>query len=304
MTENTYRFNGHEVRRVGFGAMQLPGPGVWGPPRDHDQAVAVLRRAVQGGVDHIDTAQYYGPDVANQLIREALAPYPDHLRIVTKVGGRRGPNREWLRASEPQELRGAVEENLRTLGVDRLDVVNLRLPGGELEVKPGDPTLAEMLGALVDLREEGKIEGIGLSAATLEDLHEAQALTEIACVQNAYHLLDRSSGPVLEACRERGLAFVPYFPLGSAFGDSRRRIAEHPAVREVAGRHDATTAQVALAWLLHVAPNVLLIPGTSSLDHLEENLGAAGLALDDHDLHVLGAMAPEAQAPTAPADRS
>jgi pyridoxine 4-dehydrogenase len=291
MTENTYSLNGHEVRRMGFGAMQLPGPGVWGPPRDHDQAVAVLRRAVAQGVDHVDTAQYYGPEVANELIREALHPYPDDLRIVTKVGAARGPNKEWMAASTPRELREGVEANLRTLGIERVAVVNLRLTSAEHPPGPGDPTLPEMLGALADLRDEGKVEAIGLSAATVEELDQAQALTEIVCVQNAYNLLDRSSAPVLEACRERGLAFVPYFPLGSAFGDTRRRIQEHPMVQEVASKHGATAAQVALAWLLQAAPNVLLIPGTSSLDHLEENLAAADLELTEEDRQALNALA-------------
>jgi aryl-alcohol dehydrogenase-like predicted oxidoreductase len=278
---------------MGFGAMQLPGPGVWGPPRDRAQALAVLRRAVERGVDHIDTAQYYGPDVSNELIHEALHPYPDDLRIVTKVGARRGPDREWLPASKPDELRDAVHENLRALDLERIPVVNLRLLGAG-HATPGDPSLAEKLGALADLREEGVIEAIGLSEATLDDLDQAQALTEIACVQNGYHLLDRSSDLVLEACRERGLAFVPYFPLGSAFGDTRHRIAQHPLVTGIAQKHEATTAQVALAWLLQRAPNILLIPGTSSPDHLEENLNATELNLDQEDVRALDELTPDA----------
>jgi pyridoxine 4-dehydrogenase len=289
MTETTFSLNGHAIHRMGFGAMQLPGPGVWGPPRDRDEAIAVLRRAVELGVDHIDTSQYYGPDVANELIRDALYPYPEGLRIVTKVGANRGPNAEWLPALRPDELRAGVEDNLRTLRLERMDYVNLRLLAGEVEAQGDAPTLAESLGALVDLREEGKVDLIGMSAVTLADLDEASALTEIAGVQNSFNLLDRTNADVLEATRERGMAFVPFFPLGSAFGEGHGRIADQPAVQQVAQKHDATPAQVALAWLLQLSPNILLIPGTSSLNHLEENLAAAKLDLDDEDRDALEA---------------
>ena len=290
MTETTFPLNGRPVQRMGFGAMQLPGPGVFGPPRDRDAAIAVLRRAVELGVDHIDTSQYYGPDVANELIRDALHPYPEGLRIVTKVGARRGPNAEWLPALRPDELRAGVEENLRTLRLERMDLVNLRLLAGAVDAQADAPTLAESLGALVDLRDEGKVDLIGLSAVTVADLDEASALSEIAGVQNSYNLLDRTSEALLKATRERGLAFTPFFPLGSAFGDGRQRIAEHPTVVGVADKHGATPAQVALAWLLQRSPNVLLIPGTSSLQHLEENLAAADLALDAGDVAALDAV--------------
>ena len=291
MTETTFPLNGRPIQRMGFGAMQLPGPRVFGPPRDRDEAIAVLRRAVELGVDHIDTSQYYGPDVANELIRDALYPYPEGLRIVTKVGARRGPNAEWLPALRPEQIRSGVEDNLRTLALERMDLVNLRLLAGEVPSESSAPTMAESLGALVDLRDEGKVDLIGLSAVTLDDLDEASALTEIAGVQNPFNLLQRESADLLEATRERGLAFVPFFPLGSAFGDGRRRIAEHPVVTRIAEEHDATPAQVALAWLLALSPNILLIPGTSSRQHLEENLAAADLSLTEEDLSALGALA-------------
>jgi pyridoxine 4-dehydrogenase len=291
MTETTFSLNGRPIRRMGFGAMQLPGPGVFGPPRDRDEAIAVLRRAVELGVDHIDTSQYYGPDVANELIRDALYPYPAGLRIVTKVGAGRGPNAEWLPALRPDEIRAGVEDNLRTLRLERMDYVNLRLLAGEVEAQGDAPTLVESLGALVDLRKEGKVDLIGMSAVTLADLDEASALTEIAGVQNSFNLLDRTNADVLEATRERGMAFVPFFPLGSAFGEGHGRIADQPAVKRIASKHGATPAQVALAWLLQLSPNILLIPGTSSLKHLEENLAAQDLQLDNKDLRELEALA-------------
>jgi aryl-alcohol dehydrogenase-like predicted oxidoreductase len=271
--------------------MQLPGPGVFGPPRDRDEAIAVLRRAVELGVDHIDTSQYYGPDVANELIRDALYPYPEGLRIVTKVGARRGPDAEWLPALRPEEIRSGVEDNLRTLRLDRMDYVNLRLLAGEVDAQADPPTMAESLGALVDLRDEGKVDLIGLSAVSLDDLNQASALTDIAGVQNAFNLLERENADVLEATRERGMAFVPFFPLGSAFGGGHGRIADAPVVQRVAAKHDATPAQVALAWLLALSPNILLIPGTSSLAHLEENLAATKLTLTGEDMQALDEMA-------------
>ena len=281
MPIKTYELGSRPVNRMGFGAMQLPGPGVWGPPRDHAEAVAVLRRAVDLGVDHIDTAQYYGPDVANDLIREALAPYPEGLRIVTKVGGRRGQDASWLPAISPAELRAGVEDNLRSLGLERLDAVNLRL------IEEGDVPFEESLGTLVDLRDEGKLELIGLSNVGVEHLEAALALTEIACVQNHYNVLEREGEAVLEACARHGVAFVPFFPLGSAFTGGPAKLASHPVLSEIAARHDATPAQVALAWLLHAGDHVLLIPGTSSVTHLEENMAAADLELTPSDLAAL-----------------
>jgi aryl-alcohol dehydrogenase-like predicted oxidoreductase len=262
--------------------MQLPGPGVLGPPRDRPAALAVVRRAVELGVDHIDTAQYYGPDVANELVREALHPYPDGLRIATKVGVRRGAGGEWLPAARPEELREQVEANLRSLRLDRLWHVNLRL-GGQGMPETGVP-MEESLGALADLRAEGKLERIGLSAVTVAQLEAAVALTPIGEVQNHYSVLERAGQPVLDACVERGIAFVPFFPLGSAVMDGPRRLASDPAIAGVAERHGATPAQIALAWLLHAAPNVRPIPGTASIAHLEENLAAERIVLDNADL--------------------
>ena len=285
MTAATFAVGGHDINRMGFGAMQLPGPGVWGPPRDRDEAIAVLRTAVQRGVNHIDTAQYYGPDVANELIRSALHPYPDDLRVATKIGFERGQDRSWRPARSPAQLRAAVDDNLRSLGLERLWLVNLRFADG------GEDALAEELGVLADLRAEGKLELIGLSNVGRDGLEGALGLIQIASVQNGFNLLDRASADVLEACRERGLAFVPFFPLGSAFGEGHGRIADQPAVRRVASKHGSTPAQVALAWLLALAPNVLLIPGTSSLKHLEENLAAAELTLDGEDREALDALA-------------
>ncbi|MDX6640535.1 MAG: pyridoxine 4-dehydrogenase, partial [Solirubrobacteraceae bacterium] len=264
----------HSVRRIGFGAMQLAGPGVFGPPRDPDAARAVLRRAVELGVDHIDTSQYYGPDVVNELIREALYPYPAELRLVSKVGARRDDAGAWLAAQRPEELRAGVEANLATLGVDSLALVNLRLmPAGE---RPGVP-LADQLGTMEDLRREGKIESIGLSNASAADIEAALELVELGEVQNAYNIMLRDGEDVLRLCAQRGIAFVPFFPLGSAFTGGPQAIAEDRAIGSVAAKHDATPSQVALSWLLHRGEHVLLIPGTSSVGHLEENMGAAAV---------------------------
>jgi len=277
------------VNRIGFGAMQLAGPGVFGPPRDPAAARAVLRRAVELGVDHIDTSQYYGPDVVNDLIREALHPYPEGLRLATKVGGRRDDKGAWLPALRPDELRAGVEDNLRSLRVERLDLVNLRLLEGE---DTPDVTLAEQLGALADLRAEGKLDLIGISSVTRATAEEALDLVDIACVQNSYSILERDGEDLLELCAERDLAFVPFFPLGSAFTGGPAKLAADPAVARVAARHDATPSQVALAWLLHRDEHILLIPGTSSIAHLEENLAAAAIALDADDLEVLDDVQP------------
>ncbi|WP_256735888.1 oxidoreductase [Mycolicibacterium hippocampi] len=273
----------HSVGRVGFGAMQLPGPGVFGPPRDHDQAVAVLRRAVELGINHIDTAQIYGPDVANELIREALHPYPANLALVSKVGGKRDDVGNWLPAPEPDDLRRQIDENLNTLQTDRLAAVNLRVFGG---VDPNAPIEVDhdlfdrQLSAMIAARDEGLIDGIGLSNIAAEHLRIALDRTEIVCVQNAYNLLDRTSGPVLELCAEHGIAFVPFFPLGSGFS-ADNPVLGHPAVVREAARLGHTPAQIVLAWTLSVAPNVLLIPGTSSVAHLEQNTAVADITLDD-----------------------
>ncbi|MDR3660730.1 MAG: oxidoreductase [Mycobacterium sp.] len=276
----TYTLGQYQVHRVGFGAMQLPGPGVFGPPRDHDQAITVLQRAVALGVNHIDTAQFYGPEVANQLIREALHPYPQGLALVSKIGARRDETGSWLPAQEPDELRAAIEQNLETLGTDRLAAVNLRVMSPE-----GDPSAPgevdeelfdRQLTAMIAARDEGLIGGIGLSSISLEHLEIALQRTDIACVQNAYNLLDRSSQPVLDACVAKGIAFVPFFPLGSAFNPTNP-VLGHPEIRKAASELGRTPAQVALAWTLAAAPNMLLIPGTSSIAHLEENLAVAGI---------------------------
>jgi aryl-alcohol dehydrogenase-like predicted oxidoreductase len=286
-TNKTATLGSHTVNRIGFGAMQLAGPGVFGPPRDPDAARAVLRRALELGVDHIDTSQYYGPNVVNELIREALAPYPAGLRIVSKVGGRRDDAGAWLPAQRPEELRAGVEENLATLGVETLAAVNLRLMDGSAGAESPAVPLAEQLGTMEDLRCEGKIEAIGISTADRVTVEEALELVDLACVQNAFSIVQRESQDVLELCAERGMAFVPFFPLGSAFTGGPGAIAADPHVVEVATKHGATTAQVALAWLLHRDPCILLIAGTSSVGHLEENVGAAGLSLDDEDMAAL-----------------
>ncbi|KUI10922.1 oxidoreductase [Mycolicibacterium acapulense] len=278
------------VGRVGFGAMQLPGPGVFGPPRDREQALAVLRRVVELGINHIDTSQFYGPDVANELIREALHPYPADLALVSKVGARRDDVGAWLPAQQPDELRADIEKNLRTLETDRLAAVNLR-------IHSDDPTAAAVvdrelfdrqLTAMIKARDEGLIGGIGLSGVGVDHLRIALDRTEIVCVQNAYNLIDRSSQPVLDACIERGIAFVPFFPLGSGFV-ADNPVLGHPAVKLEAEKLGHTPAQIVLAWTLNVAPNVLLIPGTSSVAHLEENTAVAGIELDDETKRDLDA---------------
>ena len=268
------------INRIGFGAMQLAGPGVFGPPRDPDAVRAVLRRAIELGVDHIDTAQYYGPDVVNDLIREALYPYPENLKLVTKVGGRRDDRGAWLPAQSPAELRSGVEENLRSLRVERMDLVNLRLMNAD---GSGD-LLAEQLGTLEDLRREGKLDLIGISEADAGAVRRALALVDIAEVQNQYSVVNRSGEDVLELAIEREIAFVPYFPLGSAFTGGPRRLAQDPAVSEVAERRGITAAQVALAWLLARYERMLLIPGTTSVQHLEENMAVTDVELDGEDL--------------------
>jgi pyridoxine 4-dehydrogenase len=280
MSDETFPLAGRDVRRVGFGAMQLPGPGVFGPPKDHDQAIAVLRRVVEAGVNHIDTAQFYGPDVANELIREALFPYQDGLVIVSKVGGARDEAGNWTPAQTPEQLRAGVLDNLRTLGIDQVHAVNLRhMPGT-------DVPFAEQLDAMVAMRDEGLIGGIGLSSVSLEQYHQGRERTEIACVQNPYNLAQRTDQPVFDACAADGVAYVPFFPIGSAFAPENP-VLSAPQVRETADRLGATPAQVALAWLLAAAPNVLLIPGTSSLVHLDENLTAGDVVLDEAALEAL-----------------
>jgi pyridoxine 4-dehydrogenase len=281
-----YALGAVTVARVGFGAMQLPGPGVFGPPRDRDAAIAVLRRAVELGVDHIDTAQYYGPDVANELIRAALHPYRDGLALVSKVGARRDNSGGWLRYDRPDQLRQGIEDNLRALGIDQLAAVNLRV----MDNAEPDQRFDDQLAAMAKAREEGLIGGVGLSNVTRGHLLHALAVTEIACVQNPMNLADRASTPVLEECHARGIAFVPFFPLGSAFARGNPVLGD-PRVSAIAARLGHTPAQVALAWLLSLRPNVLLIPGTSSTHHLEENMAAAEVELDTEARELLASTA-------------
>jgi pyridoxine 4-dehydrogenase len=281
--DQRYRLGLMTVSRIGFGAMQLPGPGVFGPPRDRSEALAVLRRAVELGVDHIDTAHYYGPAVANELIQAALHPYPAGLALVSKVGARRDASGGVLRFDSPAQLTQGIEDNLRSLAVDHLAAVNLRLMD---DATPG-PQFDDQLAAMVQARDSGLIGGIGLSNITREHLLHALAITDIACVQNPMNLADRHSLPVLAECAARGIAFVPFFPLGSGFARGNPVLAS-PQVTSVAARLGRTPAQIALAWLLSFRPNILLIPGTSSVRHLEENLAVADIELDAAALEDLG----------------
>lgn len=279
------------VRRVGFGAMQLAGPGVFGPPSDPDAARAVLRRAVELGVDHVDTAQFYGPDVVNGLVREALHPYPEGLRLVTKVGARRDDQGAWLPAGSPEELREQVHANLRSLDVEQLAMVNLRRY--ELDHPEGDQhPVEEQLDALVALREEGLVAHVGISNARPETVRRAVEHAGVVSVQNPFSILDQSDRPTLEVAADLGLAYVPFFPLGSAFNGGPAALAADPAIAAVAERHGATASQVALAWLLAQDERLLLIPGTGSVAHLEENLAASDLALDAEDLERLARVQP------------
>jgi pyridoxine 4-dehydrogenase len=281
-----YQLGRFSVARIGFGAMQLPGPGVFGPPRDRGQALAVLRRAVELGVDHIDTSQYYGPAVANELIREALYPYPDNLALVSKVGARRDESGGWLPYNEPDQLRRAIEDNLRTLEVEQLAAVNLRL----MDDATPDGRFDDQLTAMIQAREDGLIGGVGLSNITVEHLLRALERTPVVCVQNPLNLADRASMSLLEECTSRGIAFVPFFPLGSGFVRPNP-VLDNEQVRHIADRLGITAAQVALAWTFRLAPNVLLIPGTSSVRHLEENLAVADIELDEEAQQQLAAVA-------------
>jgi pyridoxine 4-dehydrogenase len=277
----TYLLAGHRVHRMGFGAMQLPGPRVFGPPRDRQEALDVLRYAVEAGVNHIDTAQFYGPDVANELIHAALHPYPEELVLVSKVGARRDDTGGIHEAQRPEQLREGVLANLASLHLDQVSVVNLR------RHPEADVPFDEQVAAMVAMRDEGLIGAVGLSNVTTEKYQIAKAMTEVACVQNAYSLADRTDQPLLDACAADGVPYVPFFPLGSAF-QLGKPVLTAPAVVETASRLGVTTAQVALAWLLRRSPNVLLIPGTSSLSHLRENLAAAELELDAQAMGDIG----------------
>ena len=278
----TYSFAGRAVKRLGYGAMQLAGPGVFGPPRDHDAALAVLRAAVEAGVNHIDTSDFYGPHVTNRLIHEALSPYPDDLLIVTKIGARRGDDASWLPAFEPCELARAVEDNLTNLGLEALDVVNLRLMFNVHG--PAEGSLAAPLKAVADLQRQGLVRHIGLSNVTPTQFEEARDIAEIIGVQNQYNLAHRDDDAFIDALAAEGIAYVPFFPLG---GFSPLQSA---ALSDVAARLKATPMQVALAWLLQRSSNILLIPGTSSVAHLHENLAAASLTLPEDAVAELNAI--------------
>ena len=279
---STFPLGRLRVRRSGYGAMQLAGPFAFGQPPDRASAIGVLRAAVAAGVDHIDTAQYYGPGVVNDLIREALYPYPDGLAIVSKVAVLRHGGGAVLPLDDPDQLRHSIEDNLRSLRVSQLAAVNLRLPGdGRVDARFDD-----QLAAMVAARDEGLIAGIGLSNISLEQLQHAEAGTDIVCVQNLFHLADRSAAPILTQCLRRGIAFVPFCPLGWPRGQDNP-VLTSPVVAQTAARLGVTPAQVALQWLLHLAPNILLIPGTGSIRHLQENLAAEGVTLDDEAMSKL-----------------
>jgi pyridoxine 4-dehydrogenase len=269
----TFSVDGLELTRVGYGAMQLAGPGVFGPPKDHDAAIAVLRTAVDLGIRHIDTSDFYGPRVTNELIREALAPYPDDLHIVTKVGARRDDSGGWLPADSPAELRDQVHDNLRHLGLDVLDVVNLRARGAGEGHSANTHSITEQFGALAELQGQGLIRNLGVSTVTADQLAEARAVAPVVCVQNFYNIAQRTDDPLVELTAREGMAYVPYFPLG---GFSPL---QSDALEAVARQLGATPMAVALAWLLQRSPNILLIPGTSSAAHLRENVAGAGLYL-------------------------
>jgi pyridoxine 4-dehydrogenase len=279
----TFKLGDRVVKRLGYGAMQLAGPGVFGPPKDHDGAIAVLREAIASGVNHIDTSDFYGPHVTNKLIREALHPYPEDLTIVTKVGAVRGDDASWLPAVSAAQLTSAVHDNLRNLGVDALDVVNYRIMG-DIHA-PSEGTIEEQFVALAKLREQGLIRHLGLSNATAAQVKQARAIAEVVCVQNMYNLAHRDDDALIDELASAGTAYVPFFPLGGFTP------LQSTALSDVAKRLHTTPMQVALAWLLQRAPNILLIPGTSSLGHLSENLAAADLALSSDAVTTLDGIA-------------
>jgi pyridoxine 4-dehydrogenase len=279
----SFALGGRPVKRLGYGAMQLAGPGVFGPPKDHEAALAVLREATASGVDHIDTSDFYGPHVTNQIIREVLHPYPDSLVIVTKIGARRGADKSWIPAFSPQELTQAVHDNLRNLGLDALDVVNLRCMFDPHH--PAEGSIEAQLSVLADLQRRGLVRHIGLSHVTPTQVAEGRRICKIACVQNHYNLAHRDDDALIDALARDGIAYVPYFPLGGF------NPLQSSTLSAVAARLGATPMQVALAWLLRRSPNILLIPGTSSVAHLRENLAAGALALPDDSIRELDHVA-------------
>jgi pyridoxine 4-dehydrogenase len=281
--ETTFTLGDRRIRRMGYGAMQLAGPGVFGPPKDREEAIAVLREALKLGIDHIDTSDFYGPHVTNQIIREALHPYPESLVIVTKVGAVRGQDGSWLPAQEAADLRRAVEDNLRNLKLDALDVVNFRAMGNPHT--PSEGSIERQVSALAHLQREGLVRHIGLSNVTAAQVEEAQRIVKIVCVQNHYNIVHREDDGLIDALAAHGIAYVPFFPLG---GFSPIRSA---ALADIAESIGATPMQAALAWLLRRSPNILVIPGTSSVAHLRENVDAAQLQLSDDTYAKLDAIA-------------
>jgi aryl-alcohol dehydrogenase-like predicted oxidoreductase len=278
----TFQLGDKTIRRMGYGAMQLAGPGVFGPPKDHATALAVLREAVAAGIDHIDTSDFYGPHITNQLIREALHPYKDDLVIVTKVGAVRGADASWNKAQSPAELTDAVQDNLRNLGLDVIDVVNLRVMGESHG--PSEGTIAPQFSVLAALQQQGLIRHLGLSNATAAQVKEAQEIAPVVCVQNHYNLAHRDDDALIDSLAAQNIAYVPFFPLGGFTP------LQSSTLSDVAQQLGATPMQVALAWLLHRAPNILLIPGTSSLGHLRENLQAAELLLPPEAIAALESL--------------
>ena len=279
----TFKLGDDTVKRLGYGAMQLAGPGVFGPPRDHAAALAVLREAVASGIDHIDTSDFYGPHVTNQIIREALHPYPDDLVIVTKIGARRGADKSWIPAFSPEELTQAVHDNLRNLGLDVIDVVNLRCMFNPHH--PAEGSIEAPLSVLADLQRKGLVRHIGLSHVTPTQIAEGRRICEIVCVQNLYNVAHRTDDGLIDQLARDGIAYVPYFPLGGFTP------LQSSTLSDAAQRLGATPMQVALAWLLRRSPNILLIPGTSSVAHLRENLAAAALVLPDDAIQALESIA-------------
>ncbi|HCB2269593.1 TPA: aldo/keto reductase family oxidoreductase [Citrobacter koseri] len=279
----TFSLGSRQVKRLGYGAMQLAGPGVFGPPRDRHVALTVLREAISLGVNHIDTSDFYGPHVTNQIIREALHPYPDDLAIVTKIGARRGEDASWLPAFSPAELKQAVHDNLRNLGLDVLDVVNLRIMFGDGH-GPHEGSIEESFSVLAELQQQGLVKHIGLSNVTAKQVAEARKIAEIVCVQNEYNIAHRQDDALIDALAGEGIAYVPFFPLGGFTP------LQSSTLSDVAASLNATPMQVALAWLLQRSANILLIPGTSSVTHLRENMAAGDLQLSDEVLAVLNGM--------------
>ncbi len=280
---DTFLLGNRTVKRMGYGAMQLAGKGVFGPPQDRAGAIAVLKQAVAAGVNHIDTSDFYGPHITNQIIREALHPYPRDLVIVTKVGAVRGADGSWLPAAEPDDITRGVHDNLRNLGLDALEVVNMRIMG-DIHA-PSESSIEKQVTALAELKRQGLVRHIGLSNVTATQIKEAQRLTPIVCVQNHYNVVHRKDDAVVDELARQGIAYVPYFPLGGFTP------IQSSALSEIAASLGATPMQVALAWLLKRSPNILLIPGTASLEHLRENLAAAKLEITDSVLAKLNSIA-------------